>query len=83
MIVNQGLWKETVRTIVLVVAATTASMAIGVPIGISAAHNDRLYNFLHPVLDLMQTLPQFFHLIPLLLLFWLGSAPGVLCPVIT
>jgi glycine betaine/proline transport system permease protein len=81
-IVNQGLWKETVQTIVLVVAATTASMAIGVPIGIWAAHNERLYKFLHPVLDLMQTMPTFVYLIPVLILFGLGAAPGLIVTVI-
>ena len=42
-IINQNLWKETVETLVLVVAAAAASMAIGVPIGIWAAHNERGY----------------------------------------
>jgi glycine betaine/proline transport system permease protein len=81
-IVNQGLWKETVETLVLVVAATTASMAIGVPVGIWAAHNERIYKFLHPVLDLMQTMPTFVYLIPVLILFGLGAAPGLIVTVI-
>jgi glycine betaine/proline transport system permease protein len=81
-IINQGLWKETVETIVLVVAATAASMAIGVPVGIWAAHNERLYKFLHPVLDLMQTMPTFVYLIPVLILFGLGAAPGLIVTVI-
>ena len=42
-IINQGLWKETVETLVLVVAAAAASMAIGVPIGIWAAHKPKVY----------------------------------------
>ena len=37
-IINQGLWKETVETLALVIGATTVSMAIGVPLGIAAAH---------------------------------------------
>ena len=81
-IINQGLWKETVETIVLVVAATTASMAIGVPIGIWAAHNERAYRVLLPVLDLMQTMPTFVYLIPVLILFGLGVAPGLIVTVI-
>ncbi len=81
-IINQGLWKETVETIVLVVAATAASMAIGVPIGIWAAHNERAYRVLHPVLDLMQTMPTFVYLIPVLILFGLGAAPGLIVTVI-
>ncbi len=81
-ILNQGLWKETVQTIVLVVAATAASMAIGVPIGIWAGHNERVYRFLQPVLDLMQTMPTFVYLIPILILFGLGVAPGLIVTVI-
>ena len=81
-IINQGLWKETVETLVLVVAAAAASMAIGVPIGIWAAHNERGYRYLQPVLDLMQTMPTFVYLIPVLILFGLGVAPGLIVTVI-
>ncbi|WP_159587108.1 choline ABC transporter permease subunit [Chelativorans xinjiangense] len=81
-IVNQGLWKETVETLVLVVAAAAASMAIGVPVGIWAAHSERVYQVLRPVLDLMQTLPTFVYLIPVLILFGLGAAPGLIVTVI-
>ncbi len=81
-IINQGLWEATVETLVLVIAATTASMAIGVPVGIWAAHNERVYRVLHPILDLMQTLPTFVYLIPVLILFGLGMAPGLIVTVI-
>lgn len=81
-IINQGLWKETVETLVLVVAAATCSMAIGVPVGIWAAHNERVYRVLQPILDLMQTLPTFVYLIPVLILFGLGVAPGLIVTVI-
>ncbi|MEX0955928.1 MAG: choline ABC transporter permease subunit [Rhizobiaceae bacterium] len=81
-IINQNLWKETVETLVLVVAAATVSMAIGVPVGIWAAHNEKVYRFLQPVLDLMQTLPTFVYLIPVLILFGLGAAPGLIVTVI-
>jgi glycine betaine/proline transport system permease protein len=81
-IINQGLWAETVQTLVLVVSAATVSMAIGVPIGIWAAHNDRVYAWLQPVLDLMQTLPTFVYLIPVLILFGLGIAPGMIVTII-
>jgi glycine betaine/proline transport system permease protein len=81
-IINQGMWRETIETLVLVVAATAVSMAIGVPIGIWAAHNERLYRVLHPLLDLMQTMPTFVYLIPVLILFGLGVAPGLIVTVI-
>jgi glycine betaine/proline transport system permease protein len=81
-IINQGLWEETVETLVLVVAATAVSMAVGVPIGIWAAHKPRVYRVLHPLLDLMQTMPTFVYLIPVLILFGLGVAPGLIVTVI-
>jgi glycine betaine/proline transport system permease protein len=81
-ILNQGLWKQTIETLVLVVAATSVSMAIGVPIGIWAAHNARVYRVLLPILDLMQTMPTFVYLIPVLIMFGLGVAPGLIVTVI-
>jgi glycine betaine/proline transport system permease protein len=81
-ILNQGLWKQTIETLVLVVAATSVSMAIGVPMGIWAAHNARVYRVLLPILDLMQTMPTFVYLIPVLIMFGLGVAPGLIVTVI-
>ncbi len=75
-ILNQGLWKETVQTLVLVVSATALSMAIGVPMGIWAAHKPHVWRITQPILDLMQTMPTFVYLIPILILFGLGAAPG-------
>lgn len=81
-ILNQGLWKETVQTLVLVVAATALSMAIGVPLGIWAAHNPRVWRVAQPLLDLMQTMPTFVYLIPILILFGLGAAPALIVTII-
>jgi glycine betaine/proline transport system permease protein len=81
-IMNQGLWKETVQTLVLVVGATALSMAIGVPLGIWAAHKPKVWKVLQPVLDLMQTMPTFVYLIPILILFGLGAAPALIVTII-
>jgi glycine betaine/proline transport system permease protein len=81
-IMNQGLWKETVQTLVLVVASTAISMAIGVPLGIWAAHKAQVWRVTQPVLDLMQTMPTFVYLIPILILFGLGAAPALIVTVI-
>lgn len=79
---NQGLWKDTMQTLVLVVASTTASMAIGIPMGIWAAHSPRVWRVINPVLDLMQTMPTYVYLIPALILFGLGMPSGLLVTVI-
>jgi choline ABC transporter permease protein len=81
-ILNQGYWIATLETLSLVVVATLASAAIGVPVGIAAAHRPRLFAALRPVLDLMQTLPTFVYLIPTLVLFGLGVVPGLISTVI-
>jgi glycine betaine/proline transport system permease protein len=81
-IINQGLWKETIQTLVLVVAATALSMSIGVPLGIWAAHKPRVWQVMQPTLDLMQTMPTFVYLIPILILFGLGAAPALIVTII-
>jgi len=81
-ILNQGYWQATLETLSLVMVATLASAAIGIPIGIAAAHRPRLFATLRPVLDLMQTLPTFVYLIPTLVLFGLGVVPGLISTVI-
>ena len=81
-ILNQGYWEATLDTLALVLVATLVSAAIGVPVGIAAAHRPRLFAALRPVLDLMQTLPTFVYLIPTLVLFGLGVVPGLISTVI-
>ena len=81
-IMNQGYWLATLETLSLVTVAALVSTAIGVPVGIAAAHRPRLYTALRPALDLMQTLPTFVYLIPTLVLFGLGVVPGLISTVI-
>ena len=81
-IVNQGYWAATLETLTLVLVAAILSTAIGVPLGIAAARNPRLFAALRPVLDLMQTLPTFVYLTPTLVLFGLGVVPGLISTII-
>ena len=81
-IINQGYWQATLETLSLVMVAAFFSAAIGIPLGIATAHSPKLYATLHPVLDLMQTLPTFVYLIPTLVLFGLGVVPGLISTVI-
>jgi glycine betaine/proline transport system permease protein len=82
LIYNQGYWKETTETLALVLAATAVCMLVGVPLGIASARRPWLYEFLRPILDLMQTIPTFVYLIPALILFGLGMVPGLIATVI-
>jgi glycine betaine/proline transport system permease protein len=81
-ILNQGYWRQTTESLTLVLTACIVCMALGVPIGIAAAHRPRLYASMRPVLDLMQTLPTFVYLIPAIVFFGLGMVPGLIATVI-
>ncbi|PLW76658.1 choline ABC transporter permease subunit [Cohaesibacter celericrescens] len=81
-IINQGYWQETTESLTLVLSSCAVCMAIGVPIGIAAAHRPKLYAALRPVLDLMQTLPTFVYLIPAIVFFGIGMVPGLIATVV-
>ena len=81
-ILNQGYWDETLESLTLVLASCAVCMAVGVPIGIAVAHRPRLYAWVRPILDLMQTLPTFVYLIPAIIFFGIGMVPGLLATVI-
>jgi glycine betaine/proline transport system permease protein len=82
LIINQGYWEETTETLALVVSSAFVCMAVGVPLGVAAAHRPWLFRLMRPVLDLMQTIPTFVYLIPALILFGLGMVPGLIATVI-
>ena len=81
-ILNQGYWEQTMESITLILLACFTCMAIGVPIGIRAAHRPRFFAMIRPILDLMQTLPTFVYLIPAIIFFGLGMVPGLLATVV-
>ncbi|MCB9960116.1 MAG: choline ABC transporter permease subunit [Rhodospirillaceae bacterium] len=82
LVVNLDYWEETIQTLSLVLIATSLCMAVGIPVGIVAAHKPVVYTVLRPILDLMQTIPTFVYLIPTLILFGLGVVPGIISTVI-
>lgn len=81
-VLNQGYWDEMMQSLTLVLSACVVCMAIGVPVGIACAHRPRLYAWMRPVLDLMQTLPTFVYLIPAIVFFGIGMVPGLIATVI-
>ncbi|MEQ9259187.1 MAG: choline ABC transporter permease subunit [Roseovarius sp.] len=81
-ILNQGYWEETLESLTLVLVSCIFCMGLGVPIGIATAHRPRLYQALRPVLDLMQTLPTFVYLIPMIVFFGIGMVPGLIATVV-
>ncbi|MQG76460.1 MAG: betaine/proline/choline family ABC transporter ATP-binding protein [SAR202 cluster bacterium] len=77
-----GIFELTMSTLALVMVATLLAVAIGIPAGIMAARNDRYDALQRPILDIMQTMPTFVYLIPVLMLFGLGKVPAIIATVI-
>jgi glycine betaine/proline transport system permease protein len=77
-----GLWNKLMQTVALVMIATVLTLLIGIPLGIWMARSRRLRRLLLPVLDIMQTLPTFVYLIPMLMLFGLGKIPAIFATVV-
>jgi glycine betaine/proline transport system permease protein len=77
-----GMWEDTMRTIAMIVVATLLSVAAGLPIGILLSRSNRLRALVLPVLDVMQTMPTFVYLIPVVMLLGIGKVPGLISVVI-
>ncbi|HWB36890.1 MAG TPA: ABC transporter permease subunit, partial [Rugosimonospora sp.] len=77
-----GLWRESMDTLALLIAAVLISVVIGIPLGVGVGLSPRLRRAVTPVLDFMQTMPTFVYLAPLALFFSIGAASGVIATII-
>ncbi|MEU2715302.1 ABC transporter permease/substrate binding protein [Streptomyces sp. NPDC007205] len=77
-----ALWDRAMSTLSLVLVATVIALVISVPLGIWAARSKTVSATVRPVLDLLQTMPSMVLLIPAMLFFGLGTAPGVVATLI-
>jgi glycine betaine/proline transport system permease protein len=77
-----GMWEAAMDTLSQVIVGVVVSVAIAIPLGIWAARNDRVQRAMRPVLDGMQTLPQFVYLVPVIALFHVGRVPGVIAALV-
>lgn len=71
-----GLWSEAMTTLSLIATAIVVCVIIGIPIGILCARSDRAWTLTRPVLDVMQTTPSFVYLVPVVMLFGVGTVSG-------
>lgn len=78
MIGYMGMWKDTMSTLAIISVATLLCIAIGIPLGVLMARSDRVQAMITPVLDVMQTIPSFVYLIPVVMLLGIGKVPGLL-----
>ncbi len=82
LIYNMQLWGASMETLAMVLLAASLSIIIGIPVGILSARKELVHRIVWPVLDLMQTMPAFVYLIPVVFFFRLGVVPAVMATVI-
>jgi glycine betaine/proline transport system permease protein len=77
-----GMWIDTMKTISMIFVCTVVALALGLPIGIAMSRWDRLQRAINPVLDVMQTMPSFVYLIPVVMLLGIGRVAGMIAVVV-
>jgi len=77
-----GMWKDMMATISLISVATIICITIGIPIGILMSRYDRVQAAITPILDLMQTIPIFVYLLPVVMLLGIGRVPGLIAVIV-
>ena len=73
-----GMWEDTMATLAIISVATLLCIVFGIPLGIWMARSNRIQAIITPILDVMQTIPSFVYLIPVVMLLGIGKVPGLL-----
>ncbi len=73
-----GMWKDCMATVAIITVCTIMCIAVGIPIGVLMARSNKVEKAMLPVLDMMQTIPSFVYLIPILMLLGIGKIPGLI-----
>ena len=77
-----GLWEDTMTTLSMVICSVVFCAVAGIPLGIMAGRSKRFETFLRPFLDAMQTTPAFVYLVPVVMLFSIGTVSGILATIV-
>jgi len=73
-----GMWKDCMATVAIITVCTIMCITTGIPIGVLMAKSNRVEKIMLPILDMMQTIPSFVYLIPILMLLGIGKIPGLI-----
>jgi glycine betaine/proline transport system permease protein len=76
------LWSESMTTLAMIFTAVIFCILIGIPLGILCSRSKTFETIMRPILDVMQTIPSFVYLIPVVMLFGIGLTPGVVATII-
>lgn len=81
-IVTNGLWPKAMTTVYLCGVSVIIASAIGIPIGMLSALNEKTDKFVGVFIDTLQTLPSFVYLIPVVMLFRVGDFSAMIAVVL-
>ena len=73
-----GMWNDCMATVAIITVCTIICIAVGIPIGVVMSKSERAEKAIVPVLDMMQTIPSFVYLVPILMLLGIGKVPGLI-----
>ena len=73
-----GMWENCMATVAIISVATLVCIAVGIPIGVIMSKSSRVEKSVLPILDMMQTIPSFVYLIPIIMLLGIGKVPGLI-----
>ena len=71
------MWSSAMTTLALMAVAIVLSTVVGIPLGIASAVWPGVSRTLRPVLDMMQILPAFAYLVPIVVLLSIGNPAGI------
>lgn len=81
-VLGSGYWAESMNTLALVAVSAPLALAMGLGIGVLAHEIPRAKRAVQTLIDVMQTVPTFAYLTPLLLLFGFGPVVGLIASAI-
>jgi glycine betaine/proline transport system permease protein len=82
LVAAMGQWNEAMTSLAILFTAVSYCFIVGIPLGIVASRSDRVWSVMRPILDVMQTTPSFVYLVPVVMLFGIGTVPGVIATIV-
>lgn len=77
-----GHWDKSMNSLALVALSVPLAVMIGFVLGVLGFYSPRSERFIMPLLDLLQTIPAFSYLIPIIILFGFGPVVGLIASIL-
>ena len=77
-----GYWDESMNSLAIVLISVPMAVATGFIFGVLGFYSNRARKIIVPILDLLQTIPAFAYLLPILILFGFGTTVGLVASIL-